>query len=67
MSARVVEAALLTRCAAVAREAAPCARDPREANVRLVLVVLVDLADQLAQDTVLRRKQILSTSRGHCR
>lgn len=33
MTARELEAALLTRCAAVAQEAAPTAQDQREANV----------------------------------
>ena len=33
MTARELEAALLTRCAAVAREVAPAAQDQREANV----------------------------------
>ncbi len=41
MTARDVEAALLTRCAAVAREAAPAAQDQREANVfRLASMVV---------------------------
>jgi len=41
MKARDVEAALLTRCAAVAREAAPAAQDQREANVfRLASMVV---------------------------
>jgi hypothetical protein len=41
MTARDVESALLTRCAAVAREAAPAAEDQREANVfRLAAMVL---------------------------
>ncbi len=33
MTARELEAALLTRCAAVARKVAPTAQDQREANV----------------------------------
>lgn len=41
MTARDVEAALLTRCAVVAREAAPAAQDQREANVfRLASMVV---------------------------
>lgn len=41
MTARDVEAALLTRCAAVARDAAPAAQDQREANVfRLASMVV---------------------------
>ena len=41
MTARDVEAVLLTRCAAVAREAAPAAQDQREANVfRLASMVV---------------------------
>jgi hypothetical protein len=41
MTDRDVEAALLTRCAAVAREAAPAAQDQREANVfRLASMVV---------------------------
>lgn len=41
MSARETEAALLTRCAAVARSGAPEARDQREANVfRMAAIVM---------------------------
>lgn len=41
MTARDVESALLIRCAAVAREAAPTAQDQREANVfRLASMVV---------------------------
>jgi hypothetical protein len=41
MTARDVEAALLTRCVAVAREAAPAAQNQREANVfRLAAMVV---------------------------
>lgn len=41
MTARDVEAALLTRCAAVAREVAPTAQDQREANVFRLASMLV--------------------------
>jgi hypothetical protein len=41
MNARDLESALLTRCAAVAREVAPTAQDQREANVfRLAAMVV---------------------------
>jgi hypothetical protein len=41
MTARELEAALLSRCAAAAREAAPVAHDQREANVfRLAAAVI---------------------------
>ncbi|MBI1906417.1 MAG: hypothetical protein HYS20_09320 [Rhodocyclales bacterium] len=41
MTAREVEAALLTRCAAVARSVAPEAQDQREANVFRVAAIVM--------------------------
>ena len=41
MTARENESALLTRCAVAAREAAPAARDQREANVFRVAAMVV--------------------------
>jgi hypothetical protein len=41
MAARDIESALLARCAAVAREAAPVAQDQREANVFGLAAMLV--------------------------
>lgn len=41
MTARDIEAALLTRCTAVAREVAPTAKDQREANVFQLAAMVV--------------------------
>ena len=41
MTARDLEAALLTRCSAAAREAAPTAHDQREANVFQLAAMVV--------------------------
>lgn len=41
MTARELEAALLTRCTTVAREVAPTAQDQREANVFQLAAIIV--------------------------
>ncbi len=54
MTARDVEAKLLTRCAAVAREVAPPAQDQREANVFRLASMVVRSAFPRESDRLMR-------------
>lgn len=62
MTARDVEAALLTRCAAVARGVAPTAQDQREANVfRLASMVVRSEFPRESNNLMLASEQYFST------
>lgn len=62
MTARDVESALLTRCAAVAREVAPTAQDQREANVfRLASMVVRSEFPRESNSLMLASEQYFAT------
>lgn len=62
MTAREVESALLTRCAAVAWEASPAAQDQREANVfRLAAMVLQSRSPRESKNLMCASEQYFAT------
>jgi hypothetical protein len=57
MTARDLESALLARCAAVAREVAPTARDQREANVFRLAAMVVQSRFQRESESLMRASE----------